>query len=165
MEACWLYALLSFANHSVDNVLSIPLLLPVLLVSYGVSVLLKQVRWPKAIMTMLSWIIWPAVMLLMIKFQLFPDLAFSNGDWLSSLGHAFTQIFYKFEAPLLVFISSAVLWWMGRRLAYLKMDFPATITESQVGLVALVVVFFINYELKLIKQLKQRGDHVLLLHC
>jgi hypothetical protein len=149
MEACWLYAVLSAANHSVNNVLSVPLLLSVLWVSYGVSILFKQVRWPKTMMTILSWVIWPAVMLLMVKLQLFSGLGFSDISWLSSLGHAFSQVFYKFEAPLLVFMSTSILWWMGRRLAYLELDFPATITESQVGLVALVMVFFINYELKL----------------
>lgn len=149
MEVSWLYALLNAANKSVADRLSIPLLLVILLVSFGISKALKLLYWPKSALTSLSWLVWIIVMLLMIKVQLFPGTDFGDAVWLSSIPHAFSQIFTSFEPALLILLSSAVLWWFGRRLAYSKADFPATLTEFQFGLVVLIIVFFTAYELHL----------------
>ncbi len=149
METCWLYAALSAANQSVDDVLFIPLLLVALFLSLGISLLLKFLPWPKAVQTALSWIIWPAIFLLMVKFQLFALMDFSNGIWLGSIGHAFSQIFYRFEAPLLIFISTAVLWWLGHRMAYFRPDFSTAVIETQLGVVILALIFFSAYQLNL----------------
>lgn len=149
METCWLYALLSAANKSVDNTLSIPLLLLVLPLSWGVSAALKCLKWPKAIPTVLSWIIWIPLMLLMVKMQLFWSISFSDTAWLSAIPQSLSHIFVDFESPFLILISTAALWWLGRRIAYLRPDFAAAIIETQLGLIILVIVFFTAYELKL----------------
>ena len=88
-------------------------------------------------------------MLLMIKIQLFLGTGFGDTTWLAAIPQAFSQIFTLFEPALLIFLSSLVLWWFGRRLAYTKADFAATVTEFQFGLGILIIVFFTAYELNL----------------
>jgi hypothetical protein len=149
METCWLYAALNAANQSVGGVLYVPFLLVALFLSLGISALLKLLPWPKIVLTILSWIIWPAAFLLMVKYQLFALSGFSDSVWLSAIAHAFSQIFYTFEAPLLIFISTAVMWWLGRRMAYFKADFSTAVTETQLGVVILALVYFSAYQLKL----------------
>jgi hypothetical protein len=149
MEFSWLYAVLNAANKSVADKLAIPLLMSALLISFGVSAGLRYLHWPKFTLTSLSWLIWPIVMLLMIKVQLFPDTAFSDSIWLASIPYAFSQILHAFEPALLILISTGVLWWLGRRLAYTRANFSASVAEFQFGLIILTLTFFICYELKL----------------
>ncbi|MBN1190944.1 MAG: DUF4129 domain-containing protein [Dehalococcoidales bacterium] len=149
MEACWLYAVLCAANHSVGGVLNVALLLSVAFISLGISALSKLLRWPKSVLTALGWAFWPVFMLLMVKIQLFPGLSFADSAWLGSIPHAFSRIFYEFEAPLLIFLATPVLWWLGRRMSGFRPDFSTAITETQLGVVILVIVFFSIYQLKL----------------
>ena len=149
MEISWLYALFNAANKSVSERLSIPLLMVTLLISFGVSAALRYLRWPKLALTALSWLAWPVIMLLMVKVQLFPGISFTDTTWLGSIPHAFSQIFYAFEPALLILLATAVLWWLGRRLAYVKPDFAASVTEFQFGLIILMMTFFTAYELNL----------------
>jgi hypothetical protein len=149
MQICWLYTILNSLNKSINDILSLPLLLLTLLLSLGISVFLKHWNWPKVALTAVSWVIWPPVMLLMIKLQLFPGADFTDSAWLGSLPHAFSQVGYKLEPSLLIFIITAILWWLGRRMAYLKPDFSTSLTELQLGLVILAITFFIAYQLNL----------------
>lgn len=149
MELSWLYAALNASVKAVADRLSIPLLLVALLISYGVSRALRFLPWPKAVLTIISWIIWPVVMLLMVKVQLFPDTPIGDSIWLASIPQGFSAIFSRFEPALLILIGTAILWWLGRRLAYAKADFATTIAESQFGLIILVIVFFVAYEAEL----------------
>ena len=54
---------------------------------------------------------------------------------------------YTFKPELLILISTAVIWWLGRRLAYLKVNFAALVSEFQFGLVILVITFFVASQL------------------
>jgi hypothetical protein len=89
------------------------------------------------------------VLLLTIKVQLFSSTGFGDTAWLAAIPQAFSNIFTKFEPALLILISTAVLWWLGRRLAYLKPEFSRVVTEFQFGLIILVLAFFTSYELNL----------------
>lgn len=149
MEISWLYALLNASNKSVADRISIPLLMVILLVSFGISKTLRYLHWPKPALTSLSWLVWAIVMLLMVKIQLFPQTSFGDTAWLMAIPLAFSHIFVSFEPALLIFLSSIALWWFGRRLAYTRADFSATLTEFQFGLGILVIVFFTAYELNL----------------
>ncbi len=149
MEVCWLYAIFNAGNKAVEDRLSIPWLLTLLIISWVISALLKRLRWPRVLVSTLAWVLWPPAMLLMLKLQLFGSTGFADVAWLGSLGQAFSHLLQSFEAPLLVFLASVVLWWLGRRLAYLKLDFSSALTETQLGVVALVVVFFSAYQLQL----------------
>jgi hypothetical protein len=149
MEISWLYALLNAANKSVAGVLSIPLLLVCFLISLGVSRGLRFLHWPKPVLTTLIWLIWPIAMLLMVKIQLYPETDLRDTIWLASIPQAFSRIFSHFEPALLVFLSTAVLWWLGRRLAYIKIGFSSAVMEFQFGMIVLAIVFFVAYEFKL----------------
>jgi hypothetical protein len=149
MELCWLYAVLNAINKSVSDVLYIPLLIMTLLISLAISWSLRFTHWPKPVLTALTWIIWPVIMLLMIKIQLFPKAALFDSEWLYSIPRAFSQIFYSFEPALLIILSTAGLWWLGRRLAYLHKNFSEALTEFQFGIIVLVITFFCIYELEL----------------
>jgi hypothetical protein len=149
MEISWLYALLNATNKADADRVSIPLLMVILFVSLGVSWGLRYLKWPKLALTGLSWILGVIFMLLMIKIQLFPDTSFRDPAWLNSIPHGFSLIFTSFDSALLILLSSLVLWWFGRRLAYTKADFSAAVAEFQFGLGILIIVFFCAYELKL----------------
>jgi hypothetical protein len=149
MEVSWLYAVLNAANKSVADRLSIPLLVATLLISFLVSKAFRYLPWPKAALTALSWLVWPIVMLLMVKVQLFPGTPFIDPAWLASIWQAVARMFSGFEPALLILLSTIALWWLGRRLAYARVDFSTSVTEFQFGLVILVIVFFTAYELNL----------------
>lgn len=149
MEFSWLYALLNAANKSVANALSVLLMLLTLLVSFAVSRALRYLSWNKVALTALSWVVWPIVMLLLIKVQLFGGTSFTDPAWLGSIPHALGQMVDHLEPALLILLSSAALWWLGRRLAYITIDFKAALVEFQLGLVLLVIVFFVAYETNL----------------
>jgi hypothetical protein len=149
MEISWLYAVLNAVNKAVSDRLSVPMLLLTILVSFGISRFLRFIHWPKPALAALVWAIWPVVMLVMIKIQLFPSTAWADTEWLKSIPEAFVQIFYSFLPALLIIVSTLVLWWLGRRLAYLKVNFTDALTEFQFGLVILVITFFCCYEFNL----------------
>ena len=50
---------------------------------------------------------------------------------------------YSFRPELLILLSTVVIWWLGRRLAGLKVNFTAIVSEFQFGLFILVVTFFV----------------------
>jgi hypothetical protein len=149
IETCWLAALLFASNKAVSDRLSVSLLLCLLPISWAISEGLRLLRWPKAILTALSWLVWPAAMLLMIKIQLFRGMAITDVAWLTSLQNAFAHIFQALEPALLIFVTSILLWWIGRRMAYVETDSKSIATEFQFSLILLVIIFFSNYELQL----------------
>ena len=149
MESCCFYAIINAANKSVADILSVPLLLIILLISFALSRGLRLIRLPRPVTAVIGWILWALVTLLTVKIQLFPGTALNATVWLTAIPTAISKIFISFEPALLILIASAFLWWAGRRLAYLKIDFAATVTEFQFGLVLLVIVVFTAYMLKL----------------
>jgi hypothetical protein len=149
MESAWLYAVLNAANKAVADRLSVPLLVLTLLISFFLSGSLRFLRWSKPALTALSWGIWPILMLLMIKVQLFPETAFTDTEWLLSIPRAFSHLLVSFEPALMIILSTALLWWLGRRLAYSRADFSAALSEFQFGIAVLVITYFIAYLLNL----------------
>lgn len=147
MELSWLYAVLNALNKVVADVLSIPLLLITLLISFVVSRAFRYLRWPRFVLTFLAWVVWPVIMLLMLKIQLFSSLSFTDPSWLMSIPQAFAHIFSAFEPALLVLLSTAALWWLGRRLAFVQASFDEAVLEFQFGFIILVLTIFFCYEL------------------
>lgn len=149
MEGCWLYALTVLLNKQVtDGRLSVLGLLLLYPLAFGFNRLLQYLRWPKFCLGTLSWLIWVVGMLLMVKIQLFSDLGFSESAWLLALPQAIAQLIYTFKPEVLILVSSAVFWWLGRRLAYLKIDFATSVSEFQFGLVILLIAFFVTSQLR-----------------
>jgi len=143
IEGCWLYVILSLLNKQVfDNRLSIIGLLLIFPLAFGANKLLQQLRWPKVFLDAISWLVWVAGMLLMVKIQLFSNLGLLDSNWLLALPQAIGQIFYTFRPELLILVSTAIMWWLGRRLAYQRMSFAASVSEFQFGLVILLITFF-----------------------
>jgi len=150
MEGCWLYALMVLLNErGADGRLSIAGLLLLYPLAFGFNVLLRQLRWPKICLLSLSWVVWLLCMLLVVKIQLFSTVAWLNPAWLMALPQAITRVVYTFEPELLILVSSAVMWWLGRRLAYLRINFAASVSEFQFGLAILLITFFITSQLEL----------------
>jgi len=143
MEGCWLYALMALLNKQVaGGRLSAMVLLFFYLVAFSFNRLLKWLRLPEVCRRSISWLVWAAGMLLIVKIQLFSGLGWLNPSWLLALPQAVVQILYAFKPELLILVSSAVLWWLGRRLAYLRINFAALVGEFQFGLVILLITFF-----------------------
>jgi hypothetical protein len=149
MEGCWLYALMALLNKQVaDGRLSVIGLLLLYPLAFIFNKLLRQLRWPEVCLRTISWLVWVVGMLLMVKIQLFSSLGWLNTSWLVALPQAIAQMLYTFKPELLILVSSAVLWWLGRRLAYLKVNFAASVSEFQFGLVILLITFFVTSQLR-----------------
>jgi hypothetical protein len=144
IEGCWLYALMALLNKHVAAerlyIFGILLLYPI---SFGLNGLLRRFHWPKICLSFINWIAWAVAMLLIVKIQLFIGLAWSDTTWLMAVPRAIAELIYTFKPELLILISTAVIWWLGRRLAFANMNFAAMVSEFQFGLFILVITFFI----------------------
>ncbi len=149
MEMSCLYAVLLLANLSVNNQLSVVGLLVILLFSFAVFKALRHwIRFAR-LADLIGWlIIWPLATLSALKIQLFGQTPIGDRVWLSSIPESLSKIFTSFEPALLLIICSALLWWLGRRLAVQKFDFSATVSEFQFGLIVLILIYFIAYGVK-----------------
>ena len=149
IEGCWLYALMALLNKQVADerlsILGIMLLYPL---SFGLNSLLRRLRWPKVCLRIISWVAWVVGMLFIVKIQLFGGLAWSDTSWLLAVPRAIAELIYSFNPELLILISTAVIWWLGQRLAYAKVNFTALVSEFQFGLFILVVTFLIASQLE-----------------
>jgi hypothetical protein len=142
MEGCWLYALLSLLNNrAVNGQLSVLGILVLLQVAFIFNLLLGRLRWPRVGVLVVSWLGWVAGMLLMVKIQLFGGLPLSDPQWLLAVPQALGEVLYTFGPELLILLATAVIWWLGRRLASRTGSFPATFSEFQFGLIMLVLIF------------------------
>ncbi len=150
IEGCWLYAILALLNkQAVDGRLSIIGLLLLYPLAFGINKLLRQLQWHEVYLRVISWLVWAAGMLLILKIQLFGGLAWSDPNWLLALPQAIGQIIYLvFRPELLILVSTTIMWWLGRRLAYQRMSFAASVSEFQFGLVILLITFFVISQLK-----------------
>jgi len=148
IEGCWLYALMALLNKQVaDERLSIFGILLLYLISFGLNSLLRRLRWPEVCIRITSWVAWVMAMLLTVKIQLLSGLAWSDTTWLVAVPRAIAEVIYTFQPELLILISTAAIWWLGRRLAYLKVNFAALVSEFHFGLLILVITFFIASQL------------------
>jgi hypothetical protein len=147
IEGCWLYALMALLNkHAAAERLSIFGILLLYLISFGLNGLLRRRQWPGIIIRIINWIAWAVAMLLIVKIQLFIGMAWSDTAWLMAVPRAIAELIYTFKPELLILISTAVIWWLGRRLASVKINFAALVSEFQFGLFILVITFFIAYQ-------------------
>jgi len=148
IEICWLYVVIDTLNKKVAwGMLSVFGLLLIYPLSFGFSFLLKRRRWYRGVIYSLSWILWLAVMLFSIKSQLYADFRLLDFDWLLALSRAIAEIIYIFRPEILILIVSAVLWWLGQRLASLELDFGTLVSEFQFGLIILVATYLVAKEL------------------
>ncbi len=149
MEMSWLYAALLLANRSVNDQLSSFGLLSILPISFAVFKALRRFIKFSKLADLIGWlVIWPLATLSAIKTQLFAQTSFKDTAWLSSIPQALSHIFTNLEPALLLIICSALLWWLGRHLAVIKLDFSATISQFQFGLIMLILIYLIAYGLK-----------------
>ena len=149
IEGCWLYALMALLNKGVaDEQLSISGILLLYPVSFGLNKMLRKLRWPGFCLRIISWLLWVAGVLLIVKIQLFGGLAWADTTWLLAIPRAIAGVIYTFKPALLILLSAAVIWWLGRRLAYLRVSFATLVGEFQFGLFILVIILFIAAQLK-----------------
>ena len=140
IEGCWLYALMSMLNkHTAEGCLSIFAFLLFYLAAFGVNKLLRKLKWPGFCLRTISWLVWAMAMLVLVKTQLFSGLPWADTGWLLAIPRAIAEIFYTFRPELLILVSSAVIWWLGRRQAYLSIRFALLVAEFQFGLIILLI--------------------------
>jgi hypothetical protein len=138
MEGCWLYALASFLNkQSAGEALSIFGLLIFYPLSFGFNRLLVRAPLHRVYIVIIGWMAWLLAMLFAVKLQLYPALPLSDLTWLLAVPIAFADILGTFRPELLILASTAVLWWLGQRMAYLELGFNALFGEFQFGLAIL----------------------------
>jgi len=145
MEGCWLYVFMSLLNSRVaEGRLSVWGLLLVLPLAFAINSLLFRLRWPALARHAVSWLSWAAAVPVLVKIQLFNSLDWLDVAWLLALPEALGQILYTFRPELLILIGSAIIWWLGRRLAIHQIDFAASVGELQFGLAILALTFLLR---------------------
>ncbi|MDP2931359.1 MAG: hypothetical protein Q8O05_02530, partial [Chloroflexota bacterium] len=151
MEGCWLYALMVMLNHVNGGRLSVLWLLLLYPIAFGFNRLLQKLKLPRPKITAraISWLAWAVAMLLSVKVHLYGGAALTDTTWLLAVPQAIAHLLETFRPELLLLIATAVLWWLGRRLAYQRVSFAAAASEFQFGLVMLLIVFFVNAQLNL----------------
>jgi len=146
LEMSWSLAVLQLINPTSGYRLVPAELLAIMVLSFAIFKTLKRWVRPTWLVTIISWaFFWPLVTLSLIKIQFFGAVPLQDPVWLNSIPLAFSRIWTGLEPALLIIICSAVLWWMGRRLAIIKMDFAATVSEFQFGLIMLVFIYLIAH--------------------
>lgn len=147
-EGCWLYALMAMLNEQVANGrLSVLGLLLLYLASFGFNLMLRWLRWPRVFLGSVSWLAWLVGMLVVVKVQLFGGSALLDSAWLMAVPRAIPEVIYTFRPELLILVGTAVFWWLGWRLAHLRANFTALVSEFQFGLVILVITFLVAIQL------------------
>ncbi|MCD6358903.1 MAG: DUF4129 domain-containing protein [Dehalococcoidia bacterium] len=148
MEGCWLYAIMHLLNvKSAGGILSVPLFITLYPLSFIVSKLVARLQWHKSYLQTINWVIWLAVMLLMVKMQLFGDAGFFSPVWLNAVPQAIKRIFFSFEPALLILLCSILFWWLGQRMAHIRIDFAGAIGEFQFGLIIMLSTFFVIHQM------------------
>jgi hypothetical protein len=149
MEGCWLYALMALLNKQVaGGYLSVHGILIIYPLGFIFNMLLLRLRCPKACIWGVSWLAWAMSMLLIVKAQLFGGLSLLDSTWLLSVPRSIADLIYTFKPDLLILLGTGVMWWLGRRLAYLKVNFGALLSEFQFGLLILLIAFFAAAQLR-----------------
>jgi hypothetical protein len=148
MEGCWLYTLLALLNGQVaGGRLSDPMVLAVYPLAFAFNFMLGRWHWPRVLRWTLSWLAWAMVMLVIVKVQLAGGLAWSDTAWLLAVPRSIAEVIYTFRPELLILLVTAAMWWLGRRLSRLDVNFGLLLSEFQFGLAMLVAILFIASEL------------------
>ena len=147
LEGCWLYVLLSLMNgHTAEGRLSVAGLMLLFPIAFVFNGLLGSGGRHKNYITTVSWIAWLLASFIILKIQLYDGYGFLDSDYLLAFPKGIAE-FYYFKPELLMLISTAVFWWMGRRMVRLNISFPITAGEFQFGLGVLIISLFIVYQL------------------
>lgn len=150
MELCWLYALINLVNRQIANgqlnLLAVLLFLPL---AFGFNKYLQRLAWHRTVLTLINWLAWAVVMLLVVKLTLFGIMSWTDPGWLLALPLSVSQLIYKLEPELVLLMSSAIIWWLGKWLAYRRVSFENTVAEFQFGLIMLLITFLVVSLLKL----------------
>jgi hypothetical protein len=146
MQVCWLGTILDLLNQKVANgslpALGILVFYPL---AFGFQRLLLALQRPRVVLP--SCLVWAGATLLLAKIQFFSSFSPGDARWLFSLWQAMGQMFHTFNPQGLMVMSSAVLWGLGWRLAYLRIQFSTVVREFQFGLVIFLAAFFIQGQL------------------
>ncbi|MFC1910301.1 DUF4129 domain-containing protein [Chloroflexota bacterium] len=149
-ESCWLFSLISILNAVADGeILSIAGLLAIYPISFIVNRLLLPLKIHSIPLFILNVALWAAAMLISIKFQLFSQSSFKDTDWLMAFPLAVTKMYETFKPALMIFLSSAAMWYLGRRVANMKINFSISTGEFQFGLILLALLFFSSSQISL----------------
>lgn len=142
-EACWLYALLAMLDASMTGSrLSVPWLLLLYPVAFGIRLLLQRMGGPRFVKTIIIWLAWLIALMLFIKFQLYGGIPWGDSAWLLAIPRAFADILYSFGPELLILLGSALLWGIGSHLAGTKLSFTGMLSRFQFGLIILLAALF-----------------------
>jgi hypothetical protein len=149
MEGSVLYAVLALLNsEGAGGTLSIPGLLALYPVALAVNKAIHVLRWHIAIFRSISWFVWLCAVLLTVKIQLYGGIALADTDWLLAVPRALMQLLDGFRPELAILISSAIIWWLGRRASGIRLTFNVMVSEFQFGIFALMLTFFVAAQLE-----------------
>lgn len=145
LEVTWVYGLLTVAAGIAGMEVRASWLLVLFVVSGGLSATLHGLRVRGWAALAVSWMAWAAVTLVAIKVLLFADSHWSDPIWLTALPAGLAGVLGRFDPVLLICCGSALVWWLGRRLAYMRPGFARVVGEFQFGLVLLATTFSLAY--------------------
>lgn len=145
MEGTALYVVLAVFNRQVAlerlSVIGLLLLYPL---AFAVTTLLQWLKLRPVYEYPINALAWAIAMLLTVKAQLISQMGLLNRDWLAAFWQSLGQ---GDRAVLVLFFSSMVLWFAGRRLARTSIDFATAVGEFQFGMAILLLTLFATSQL------------------
>lgn len=141
MEICWLYAVLAIVHtRACDQCLFVPGVFVFYPFAFGLHSFFLKAKANALFRHILSWFVW------LISASLFTGYIANGGSGI------FYRIFElaSFPSPeFLTFAGAAILWGCGKRLSSMGGDDAIILSEFQFGVFILLVVFFLDSQLKL----------------
>jgi hypothetical protein len=142
-EACWIYiALLLLDVKAVEGTLPILWLLSFYPLAFVLRKAIRYLPWGKIRLFLMNWTLWFVWFLALAKVHTAPSADLVEPAWLLSLGSGILQVSSLPSSPQLSLVCSVLLWWLGRRLSRLRLDFSTSLTEFQFGVAILLILFF-----------------------
>jgi hypothetical protein len=146
MQVCWAGTILDLLNQIVaDGSLPAWGVLVFYPLAFGFQKLLGALGRRRVVLP--GCLAWAGAMLLLVKIQFFGSFSPGDARWLFSFWQVMGRMFHTFNPQGLMVLSSAILWGLGWRLAYVRIQFFTVLREFQFGLAIFLAGFFVQSQL------------------
>ncbi len=146
MQACWLYAWLSVIELSTIGHIGVSPI-PLLFLPLGAVAWAYITRLPlRLFQPVLFWFLWVIAAALCGKLVLYPDMPWSQPDWLYALPAALVRLIFEVRAAeLLLLCGCGCAWYLGGRASGQRITYGRLLTHFQFGLALMLGAFLLAY--------------------
>ena len=150
VQGCWLFAF----RHPFTfkwNVPTLPFweLYGFYLISFLASKWFHQRKVLNSYRHGIGWLLWLLIAAVFTKYVCYDGVDWSSTIWCKNLLEGLAQMTPVMTLEKFIVLYSAVFWFLGQRLACVRMDFKVSLAEFQFGFTILLILFFIYAKLNI----------------